>query len=121
MNKAHRDRIAFMRICSGKFDANMEVRHVQGNKVDIPVPAPADYGGGDIIEKNTVRKSFCRRQIEENSSSMRSLAIQDFQEFNTEVRVSRIQNIMWSQRTTTEYLCPSKKYVHLEYQYDPSQ
>ena len=33
MNKAHRDRIAFMRICSGKFDANMEVRHVQGDKV----------------------------------------------------------------------------------------
>ncbi len=33
MNKAHRDRIAFMRICSGKFDAGMEVRHVQGNKV----------------------------------------------------------------------------------------
>ncbi len=32
MNKAHRDRIAFMRICSGKFDASMEVRHVQGNK-----------------------------------------------------------------------------------------
>jgi len=33
MNKAHRDRIAFMRICSGKFDASMEVRHVQGEKV----------------------------------------------------------------------------------------
>ncbi|MCI9278980.1 peptide chain release factor 3 [bacterium D16-50] len=33
MNKAHRDRIAFMRICSGRFDANMEVRHVQGGKV----------------------------------------------------------------------------------------
>ena len=33
MNKAHRDRIAFMRICSGKFDAAMEVKHVQGNKV----------------------------------------------------------------------------------------
>lgn len=32
MNKAHRDRIAFMRICSGKFDAGMEVFHVQGNK-----------------------------------------------------------------------------------------
>ena len=32
MNKAHRDRIAFMRIGSGKFDANMEVYHVQGNK-----------------------------------------------------------------------------------------
>lgn len=33
MNKAHRDRIAFMRICSGKFDANMEVKHVQGGRV----------------------------------------------------------------------------------------
>ena len=33
MNKAHRDRIAFMRICSGKFDAQTEVKHVQGNKV----------------------------------------------------------------------------------------
>ncbi len=33
MNKAHRDRIAFMRICSGKFDANMEVKHVQGGKI----------------------------------------------------------------------------------------
>ena len=32
MNKAHRDRIAFMRICSGKFDASQEVYHVQGEK-----------------------------------------------------------------------------------------
>ncbi len=32
MNKAHRDRVAFMRICSGKFDATKEVFHVQGNK-----------------------------------------------------------------------------------------
>lgn len=32
MNKAHRDRIAFMRICSGKFDAGMEVFHVQGGR-----------------------------------------------------------------------------------------
>ncbi len=32
MNKAHRDRIAFMRICSGKFDAGMEVYHMQGGK-----------------------------------------------------------------------------------------
>ena len=33
MNKAHRDRIAFMRICSGKYEASMEVKHVQGGKV----------------------------------------------------------------------------------------
>ena len=32
MNKNHRDRIAFMRICSGKFTAGMEVYHVQGGK-----------------------------------------------------------------------------------------
>ena len=32
MNKAHRDRIAFMRICSGKFDAGMDVFHIQGGK-----------------------------------------------------------------------------------------
>ena len=31
MNKAHRDRIAFMRICSGKFEKGMEVYHVQGD------------------------------------------------------------------------------------------
>ena len=32
MNKAHRDRIAFIRILSGKFEAGMEVNHVQGGK-----------------------------------------------------------------------------------------
>ena len=32
MNKAHRDSIAFMRICSGRFEAGMEVNHVQGGK-----------------------------------------------------------------------------------------
>ena len=32
MNKAHRDRIAFMRVVSGRFDADKEVYHVQGKK-----------------------------------------------------------------------------------------
>ena len=32
MNKAHRDRLAFMRICSGKFERDAEVFHVQGNR-----------------------------------------------------------------------------------------
>ena len=32
MNKAHRDRIAFMRVVSGKFEADREVYHVQGGK-----------------------------------------------------------------------------------------
>ena len=32
MNKAHRDRIAFLRVVSGRFDADREVYHVQGGK-----------------------------------------------------------------------------------------
>ena len=32
MNKAHRDRLAFLRICSGKYEREAEVYHVQGNK-----------------------------------------------------------------------------------------
>ena len=32
MNNAHRDRIAFMRICSGEYHAGMEVTHIQGGK-----------------------------------------------------------------------------------------
>ena len=32
MNKAHRDRLAFLRICSGKYQREAEVFHVQGNR-----------------------------------------------------------------------------------------
>lgn len=32
MNKAHRDRITFMRICSGKFERDKEYYHLQGGK-----------------------------------------------------------------------------------------
>ena len=32
MNKAHRDRLAFLRICSGKFERDREYYHVQGGK-----------------------------------------------------------------------------------------
>ncbi|MGB3366352.1 MAG: peptide chain release factor 3 [Acidaminobacteraceae bacterium] len=39
MNPAHRDRIAFLRICSGKFTKGMEVNHVQvGKKVRLAQP-----------------------------------------------------------------------------------
>lgn len=39
MNKAHRDRLAFMRICSGKFDKEMDVLHVQsGRKFRLSQP-----------------------------------------------------------------------------------
>lgn len=32
MNKAHRDRMAFLRICSGEYNRGMEVYHAQGEK-----------------------------------------------------------------------------------------
>lgn len=39
MNPAHRDRIAFLRICSGKFEKGMMVNHVQkGKKVKLAQP-----------------------------------------------------------------------------------
>ncbi|MBC8584734.1 peptide chain release factor 3 [Youxingia wuxianensis] len=40
MNKAHRDRIAFMRICSGKFEKGMEVTHIQGGGKKIKLSQP---------------------------------------------------------------------------------
>ena len=44
MNKAHRDRIAFMRICSGKFEAGMEVYPCAGRQESTTFPATADDG-----------------------------------------------------------------------------
>ncbi|MFT8314621.1 MAG: peptide chain release factor 3 [Clostridium sp.] len=52
MNKAHRDRIAFMRICSGEFKKGMEVFHVQnGNKVRLTQPQQFLAQDREIIEE----------------------------------------------------------------------
>lgn len=52
MNKAHRDRIAFMRICSGKFESEMEVNHVQGGrKVKLSQPQQLMADERKIIEE----------------------------------------------------------------------
>ncbi len=40
MNKAHRDRLTFMRICSGKFTRDMEVCHVQGGLKKMRLSQP---------------------------------------------------------------------------------
>ncbi len=54
MNKAHRDRIAFMRICSGKFERGMEVLHVQGEK-KIKLAQSTQLMAGD---RQTVDEAF---------------------------------------------------------------
>ena len=52
MNKAHRDRIAFMRICSGKFEAGMEVNHVQGGrKIRLTQPQQMMASERTIVEE----------------------------------------------------------------------
>ena len=52
MNKAHRDRIAFMRICSGKFEAGMEVNHVQGGrKIRLSQPQQLMAQDRKIVEE----------------------------------------------------------------------
>ena len=52
MNRAHRDRIAFMRICSGKFESGMEVNHVQGGrKVKLSQPQQLMADERKIIEE----------------------------------------------------------------------
>lgn len=52
MNKAHRDRIAFMRICSGKFTAGMEANHVQGGKkIRLPQPQQMMAQERHIVEE----------------------------------------------------------------------
>ncbi|MFD2118135.1 peptide chain release factor 3 [Paenibacillus yanchengensis] len=42
MNPAHRDRIAFLRICSGKFERGMSVKHVRNGK-DIKLSQPQQF------------------------------------------------------------------------------
>ncbi|MEE0729948.1 MAG: peptide chain release factor 3, partial [Oscillospiraceae bacterium] len=52
MNKAHRDRIAFLRICSGKFEKGMEVEHVQGGrKMKLSQPQQLMAQSREIIEE----------------------------------------------------------------------
>lgn len=51
MNPAHRDRIAFLRICSGKFNRGMSVRHVRAGK-EIKLAQPQQFlaQDRDIVE-----------------------------------------------------------------------
>ena len=52
MNKAHRDRLTFMRICSGKFDKEMEVYHVQsGKKMRLSQPQQLMAQDREIISE----------------------------------------------------------------------
>ena len=52
MNKAHRDRLAFMRICSGKFERDAEVYHVQGErKMRLAQPQQIMAAEREIVEE----------------------------------------------------------------------
>ncbi|QSO55119.1 peptide chain release factor 3 [Alicyclobacillus curvatus] len=52
MNPAHRDRIAFIRMCSGKFDRGMNVNHVRtGKKINLAQPQQFFGQGREIIDE----------------------------------------------------------------------
>ena len=52
MDPAHRDRIAFMRVCSGKFEQGMKVRHVRLGK-DIRIPNALTFMAQDRGQVDT--------------------------------------------------------------------
>ena len=52
MNKAHRDRLAFMRICSGKFQRDTEYYHVRtGRKMRLSQPQQLMAAEREIVEE----------------------------------------------------------------------
>ena len=52
MNKAHRDRLAFMRICSGKFKRDTEYYHMQsGKKLRLSQPQQMMAAEREIVEE----------------------------------------------------------------------
>ena len=52
MNKAHRDRLAFMRICSGRFQRDTEYFHVQsGKKLRLSQPQQMMAAEREIVEE----------------------------------------------------------------------
>ena len=52
MNPAHRDRIAFLRVCSGRFERGMAVNHVRtGKKIKLPQPQQFLAQDRDILEE----------------------------------------------------------------------
>ncbi len=53
MNPAHRDRVAFLRICSGRFERGMSVKHVRLGK-DIKLAQPLQFMAQDreIVEES---------------------------------------------------------------------
>jgi len=52
MNPAHRDRIAFLRVCSGRFERGMTANHVRsGKKIKLPQPQQFLAQDRDILEE----------------------------------------------------------------------
>jgi peptide chain release factor 3 len=54
MDPKHRDRIAFVRVCSGKFEAGMQVRHVRSGKM-IRLASPQQFMAR---ERNAIEEAW---------------------------------------------------------------
>jgi len=55
MDKQHRDRIAFMRICSGQYNKGMKVKHVRIGK-DVKIPDAVTFMASD---RDHIDEAFC--------------------------------------------------------------
>lgn len=52
MNPAHRDRVAFLRVCSGRFERGMTANHVRsGKKIKLPQPQQFLAQDRDILDE----------------------------------------------------------------------
>ena len=54
MNPDHRDRMAFIRICSGKYEKGLEVKHVRQNK-QVRLAQPQQFMAQ---ERNIVEEAY---------------------------------------------------------------
>ncbi len=91
MDPAHRDRVAFIRICSGKFSRNMSIRHARLGK-DLKLAMPVSFFGqervvveeawpGDIIGLVDTQGSF---RIGDTLTEKKDLVFQGVPSFSPE-------------------------------------
>ncbi len=106
MNPSHRDRIAFLRICSGKFEKGMTVNHVQKNK-KIRLAQPQQFLAQDRVIVDTaypgdiigihdpgifnIGDTLCEDQSDLQYSDIPRFAPEHFAKVTTKVSLKRKQ------------------------------
>ena len=61
MDRRHRDSMAFIRICSGRFERDLIVKHHRLGKRDSPFPSSWNGGGGENDARLRLSRRYHRR------------------------------------------------------------